>query len=111
LNSGGTAGSLQFASGTNIGGGMLTIYGWNYNSVTDSGSDDLIFFTSTTAETSTFLNNITFFGLGAGARLLSTGELVPITPEPSTILYPILCLGFLGFQILLKKVSRRSHQV
>jgi fibronectin-binding autotransporter adhesin len=104
LNSGGTAGSLLFASGTNVGGGMLTIYGWNYNSVTDSGSDDLIFFTSTTAETSSFLNNITFFGLGAGARLLSTGELVPITPEPSTILYPILCLGFLGFQILLKKV-------
>jgi fibronectin-binding autotransporter adhesin len=86
LNSGGTSGSLRFADGTNtIGAGaMLTIYGWNYNSVTDSGSDDLIFFTSSTFESASFLNNITFFGLGAGARILSTGELVPVTPEPST---------------------------
>jgi autotransporter-associated beta strand protein len=95
LNSGGSAGTLTFASGTNTSGAVavLTIYGWNYNSVTDSGSDDLIFFTDPTMETASFLNKITFFGLGAGARLLSTGELVPITPEPGTFLSAMLLCG------------------
>jgi fibronectin-binding autotransporter adhesin len=95
LDSDATAAILRFGSGTNTvgAGAVLTIYGWNYNSVTDSGSDDLIFFTSATAETASFLNNITFFGLGQGARILSTGELVPITPEPQTILYGfLLCI-------------------
>jgi fibronectin-binding autotransporter adhesin len=102
LNSGGTAGSLTFASGTNTvgAGAKLTIYGWNYNSVTDSGADDLIFFTNSSFETASFLNNITFFGLGGGARLLSTGELVPITPEPNTFYSGLLILGvlFQGFR-------------
>jgi fibronectin-binding autotransporter adhesin len=107
LNSGGSSGSMRFASGTNTSGGMLTIYGWNYNSATDSGSDDLIFFTSTSIETSSFLNNITFYGLGAGARLLSTGELVPITPEPNTFILGGMVLVLLAVQFTRK--NRRLH--
>jgi fibronectin-binding autotransporter adhesin len=105
LNQGGTGGSIRFANGTNTvgAGAMLTIYGWNYNSVTDSGSDDLIFFTSSSFETTTFLNNITFFGLGAGARILSTGELVPITPEPTTICVGAIVSCLCGSQIFRKK--------
>jgi autotransporter-associated beta strand protein len=111
LNSSGTAGTFRFASGTNTvgAGAVLTIYGWNYNSVTDSGSDDLIFFTSATAETSTFLNNITFFGLGQGARLLSTGELVPITPEPQTFLFGFLLLGLFSHHVY--RSIKKSYRI
>jgi hypothetical protein len=96
-----TAGSLRFASATNIGGGTLTIYNWAGTGA--GGSDDLIFFTNSTFESSSFLSNVTFFGLTGGARLLSTGELVPITPEPGTSLVGCLLTG-----IFLRFVAKRK---
>lgn len=108
LGSGGAQGSLRFASGTNTvgAGATLTIYGWSWNSGLTGGSDDLIFFTSTTFETASFLNNVTFFGTGGGARVLSSGELVPITPEPTTMVTGCLTLLMVIRQYFRKKETQ-----
>lgn len=105
LGSGGGIGRIRFASGTNTvgSGAKLTIYGWSWNSGLTGGSDDLIFFTSTSFETASFLNNVTFFGTGGGARVLSSGELVPITPEPSSIVS-----GSILIILMVKRLKRRS---
>lgn len=110
LTSGGAVGRMTFASGTNTvgSGAKLTIYGWSWNSALSGGSDDLIFFTNTSFETASFLNNVTFFGTGGGARVLSSGELVPITPEPNTV---ISALGVLGLALrhLLRYSRKPKH--
>lgn len=102
LNGGGAIGRFTFTSGTNsVGSGAkLTIYGWSWNSALSGGSDDLIFFTNTSFETARFLDNVTFFGTGGGARVLSSGELVPITPEPSTMLFGCFFLCVLGIRTI-----------
>lgn len=107
LGSGGGLGRIRFATGTNTvgSGAKLTIYGWSWNSALSGGSDDLIFFTSTTFETASFLNNVTFFGTGGGARILTSGELVPITPEPSSIWCGTMLIA-LGLKQLRKRLSK-----
>lgn len=102
LASGGASVNLLFTSATNTvgSGAKLTIYGWSWNTSFTAGSDDLIFFTTTTGVTSSFLDNVTFFGTGGGARLLSTGELVPITPEPSTTILGLFLMLFFGQKFL-----------
>jgi len=91
LSSGGSSGSIRFVSGTNIVGvgANLTITGWTATTPLDSGvqktgAGDLIFFTTTATLSSSFLNNIAFSGYAPGATILSTGELVPVSPEPAT---------------------------
>lgn len=104
LASSGT-GRFDFQSGTNT-SGTLTIYGWSWNSSLDGGSGDLIFFSDIAAtDTSAFLDNITFFGTGGGARILSSGELVPITPEPGTIWGGTMLIA-LGLKQLRKRLSK-----
>jgi fibronectin-binding autotransporter adhesin len=99
LRNGGNTGVMRFASATNnTGTAVLTIYGWTGSEA--GGTGDLIFFTNTTGITSSFLSNVHFFG-GAGAQLLGTGELVPITPEPGTLLG-----GGLVFGILLRRLRK-----
>jgi autotransporter-associated beta strand protein len=107
LNSGGTAGSFRFASGTNTvgNGAMLTIVGWDFNSATQSGANDLIFFTNSSFESASFLNNVTFFGYLPGARILSSGELVPITPEPASLLAGWILSCLFGWKVFRKKSS------
>lgn len=108
LGSGGASATLRFVSGTNTvgSGATLTIYGWSWNSALSGGSDDLIFFTNTAFETASFLNNVTFFGTGGGARVLSTGELVPITPEPSTWAAGLIVFGAVTLHLLTHLRSR-----
>jgi fibronectin-binding autotransporter adhesin len=100
LRNGGNTGVMRFASATNnTGTAVLTIYGWTGSEA--GGTGDLIFFTNTTGITSSFLSNVHFFG-GAGAQLLGTGELVPVTPEPGTILG-----GGMVFWIIIRRICRR----
>ncbi|MGA2052363.1 MAG: autotransporter-associated beta strand repeat-containing protein [Opitutales bacterium] len=81
----------QSTSGSWASGQTLAITGWN-GSLTGGGTDRIYFGTSTTGLTSTQLSEIQFIdptGLTAGdygARLLSTGEIVPFVavPEPGT---------------------------
>ncbi len=96
LAPGGSTGiHMDFATATNTvgSGAVLTVYNWGGTG--SGGDDDLIFFSSSSGVTSSFLNNVTFFGLGPGARILSSGELVPITPEPSTILSGMFLMSVL----------------
>jgi T5SS/PEP-CTERM-associated repeat protein len=103
LNSGGAAGSFRFASATNTSAGMLTIIGWDFNSATQSGANDLIFFTNTAFESASFLNNVTFFGYLPGAQILSSGELVPITPEPASLLAGWILSCLFGWKVFRRK--------
>jgi hypothetical protein len=97
LRNGGSTGVLRFTSATNsTGTAVLTIFGWTGTEA--GGTGDLIFFTNSSEVTSTFLSNVTFFGgIQGNAQILGTGELVPITPEPNTLLSGIfMLLTFLG---------------
>jgi fibronectin-binding autotransporter adhesin len=85
LQNANATGRIRFASATNLTGtAVLTIYGWTGSGA--GGTGDLIFFTNSSAVTSSFLSNVQFAGGLQGATLLGTGELVPITPEPGTLL-------------------------
>ena len=96
-----SASNSEFWSG--FGSITLTVDTWGGN--IDGGGDDQIFFGSTAnGLTAAQLTQIKFrnpVGFGAGlydARLLSTGELVPVIPEPSTIFGVGLILGLIGWR-------------
>jgi autotransporter-associated beta strand protein len=101
LTAGGSTGRMTFNGATNLTGtAVLTITGWTGSGT--GGTGDLIFFTNTSTITSSFLNNVQFAGGLQGAALLPTGELVPITPEPSTLLG-----GGSVLILLLQRIRRR----
>ena len=71
--------SVHFAaSSAQSWNGLITINNWT------GGTDHLFFGNSTTALTATQLSDITFAGHNAGAKILATGEVVPL---------PVLLLG------------------
>jgi fibronectin-binding autotransporter adhesin len=80
-----SAGDLTFGSGSYT-AGTLTINGWFQ---ANEGGEDKLYFTNDPG--SSFLNNITFTGYAAGARRLSTGEIIPSSvPEPGTAIGAII---------------------
>jgi autotransporter-associated beta strand protein len=95
LNLGSGSSTLAFSSSSGsawTSGQSLSITNWSGN-LSGGGTDRIYFGTSNTTLTSTQLSQITFVnptGLAAGnygAKLLSSGELVPFSavPEPSTV--------------------------
>jgi fibronectin-binding autotransporter adhesin len=77
--------SLKFANSSGTAwAGPLTVNGWN-GSATGGGTSQLFFGTNTTGLTVSQLASINFTGFLPGARILSTGELVP-APEPAATL-------------------------
>ena len=93
--------SSEFWSG--FGSITLTIDTWGGN--IDGGGDDQIFFGSTVnGLTAAQLTQIKFsnpVGLPGGtydARILSTGEIVPVVPEPNTVFGVGLVLGLIGWR-------------
>jgi autotransporter-associated beta strand protein len=103
LENAGSTGRIRFNSATNLTGtAVLTISGWTGTEA--GGTGDLIFFSNTSQITSSFLSNVQFVGgiLGA-AQILGSGELVPITPEPSTLLG-----GSSVLLLFLKRLRKRS---
>ena len=71
--------SVHFAaSNAQSWNGLITVNNWT------GGTDHLFFGNSTTALTATQLSDITFAGHNAGAKILATGEVVPL---------PVLLLG------------------
>jgi fibronectin-binding autotransporter adhesin len=103
FNFNGSAGDLTFASGSYT-AGTLTIDGWFQANL---GGEDKLYFTNDPG--STFLANITFTGYAAGARRLSSGEIVPTSvPEPGTVIASLI-LGGMGMGHLLRK--RKSPPV
>jgi fibronectin-binding autotransporter adhesin len=100
LRNGGSSGRLTFTDATRT-AGTLTIYGWTGSEA--GGTGDQIFFSNSAGVTAGFLSNVLFFGGVSGAQLLGTGELVPITPEPGTLLG-----GGMIFALLLGKLRPRK---
>jgi hypothetical protein len=102
LSNDGVQGDLTFASGSHT-AGTLTIDNWVHDG--DSGTHDRIYFSNDPG--STFLNNITFTGFGAGAVWSPiNGEISPSSvPEPGTI-FGSLLLAFIGtFEALRRRKS------
>jgi hypothetical protein len=93
-----SAGDLTFANGT-YNAGTLTINGWFQ---ANEGGEDKLYFTNDPG--SSFLNNITFTGYAAGARRLSTGEIVPSSvPEPGTVAASLFLSLFALARFVLKR--------
>jgi autotransporter-associated beta strand protein len=103
LENAGSTGRIRFNSATNLTGtAVLTISGWTGTEA--GGTGDLIFFSNTSQITSSFLSNVQFVGgILGGAQILGSGELVPITPEPSTLLG-----GGSVLLLFLKRLRKRS---
>jgi fibronectin-binding autotransporter adhesin len=100
LNFNGAAGDLTFGNGIYT-SGTLTINGWFQ---ANEGGEDKLYFTNDPG--STFLSNITFTGYAAGARRLSSGEIVPTSvPEPGTMVAAVL-LSMLGVRRWVKSRDR-----
>ena len=93
LSVGGAAATLTFSNTTWVPGAFtLTINNWT-GSPEISGTDDRIFFDAALGGST--LTGISFTGFPVGARVLSSGEVVPV-PEPATILSGLLLMGLLA---------------
>jgi fibronectin-binding autotransporter adhesin len=104
LNFNGSAGSLNFDSGSYT-DGVLTVDGWFH---ANEGGEDKLYMT--TDPGTNFLAHVTFTGWGTGGRWLpSTGEIVPsIVPEPGSVVASIL-LGVLGCMHLIIRHRRKPE--
>ena len=99
------SGDITFASAT-YSAGTLTIYDWT-GVAGSGGTDDRIFITA--EPTQAFLDAVTFDTFGAGAQWLSgTGELVPIIPEPGTVVGGIFLAGLLGYHFFRRRFLQRD---
>jgi len=105
IDLGNGASILRFSDSSGVawtGGEILTVTNWSGN-VDGGGTDQLYIGTTNGGVTSGQLSQIRFvdpFGSGSGtfaARILSTGEIVPV-PEPATILAGVLLLGWAGWR-------------
>ncbi len=113
LGSGSTTSILHFAASnaaTWTASKILTISDWN-GSISGGGNEELLFGTTSGGLTATQVAEIQFLnpaGFAAGtynARILSTGEVIPI-PEPGTWVGSALALAVIGYQF---SVSRRRR--
>jgi fibronectin-binding autotransporter adhesin len=95
---------LQYADGGDYQTGLLTIDNWSGTPSIGGGTDQIIFGQTLSPS---FLSNVFWSDLGiTGAIQLESGEIVPVIPEPSTIIGGLLLLlGVGGFEYRRRRKS------
>jgi len=77
----------------------LTIYGWSGTAGLSGTSGEIFFGNNSSTLTGDQLANINFIGFDPGAKLLSTGELVPnAVPETGTYVAGLLLVGLVAWR-------------